>query len=121
MRILVLGGTTFIGRRVVERLHERGDEVLVVHRGHNEPSPWVPVGHLRVDRRALGDHANEVHRFAPEAVVDTYAMTAEDVSAVLPVLPEVPTRVGVQPGRVPGVHRATSRPLRGARAANRGL
>lgn len=93
MRVLVLGGTTFIGRRIVERLYERGDHVLVVHRGHHEPSPWVPVAHLRTDRRTLGDHAEEVHRFAPEAVVDTYAMTAEDVSAVLPVLPEVPTVV----------------------------
>lgn len=93
MRVLVLGGTTFIGRRIVERLYERGDEVLVVHRGHHEPSPWVPVGHLRADRRALSDHAGEINRFAPEAVVDTYALSAEDVNAVLPVLPEVPTVV----------------------------
>jgi hypothetical protein len=33
VRVLVLGGTVFIGRRIVERLRERGDEVLVVHRG----------------------------------------------------------------------------------------
>jgi len=39
MRVLVLGGTTFIGRRVVERLHGRGDEVLVVHRGQHQPAP----------------------------------------------------------------------------------
>lgn len=93
MRVLVLGGTTFIGRRVVERLHERGDQVLVVHRGTHEPSPWVPVDHLRVDRLTLGRHTDDVRRFGPDAVVDTYALTAEHVEAVLPVLPEVPTVV----------------------------
>ena len=93
MRVLVLGGTTFIGRRVVERLYERGDQVLVVHRGHHEPVPWVPVGHLRVDRRELGRRAGEVREFAPTAVGDTCAMTAGDVTAVLEVLPEVPTVV----------------------------
>ena len=36
MRILVIGGTQFIGRRVVELLVGRGDEVLLVHRGTTE-------------------------------------------------------------------------------------
>jgi len=93
MRVLVLGGTTFIGRRVVERLHDRGDEVLVVHRGQHQPAPWVTVDHLLVDRQDLHHHAGEVEEFRPAAVVDTCAMTAGDVTAVLPVLPEVPTVV----------------------------
>lgn len=93
MRVLILGGTAFIGRRVVERLHERGDDVLVVHRGRREPANWVPVGHLHTDRHALHDHADAVRRFAPESIVDAYALTAQDVAAVLPVLPEVPTVV----------------------------
>ncbi len=37
MRVLVLGGTRFIGRRIVELLLARGDEVLVVHRGSRSP------------------------------------------------------------------------------------
>ncbi|PSL01609.1 nucleoside-diphosphate-sugar epimerase [Haloactinopolyspora alba] len=93
MRILVLGGTWFIGRRIVERLHERGDDVLVVHRGRSEPDGWVPVEHLRTDRRDLHAHAGRVRSFAPDAVVDTLALSAADVDAVLPVLPEVPTVV----------------------------
>ena len=35
MRVLVLGGTAFLGRRVVKRLQERGDQILVVHRGRS--------------------------------------------------------------------------------------
>ena len=93
MRVLVLGGTSFIGRRVVERLHECGDQVLVVHRGQHEPTPWVPVGHLHADCRELARHVDQVRDFAPAAVLDSSAMTAEDVVAVLDVLPEVPTVV----------------------------
>lgn len=93
MKVLVLGGTSFIGRRVVERLHQRGDQVLVVHRGHHEPRPWVPVEHLRIDRHDLVHHSDSVREFAPQALVDTYALTANDVIAVQGVLPEVPTVV----------------------------
>jgi 2'-hydroxyisoflavone reductase len=36
-RVLVIGGTLFIGRRLVERLLERGDEVVIMHRGKGTP------------------------------------------------------------------------------------
>lgn len=91
--MLVLGGTRFLGRRIVERLHERGDTVVVVHRGRSAPDPWVPVEQLRTDRRDLAEHADAVHDFAPQAVVDTCALTAVDVDAVVGVLPDVPTVV----------------------------
>ncbi|MGH3693524.1 MAG: NAD-dependent epimerase/dehydratase family protein [Pseudonocardiaceae bacterium] len=93
MRVLVPGGTWFLGRRVVERLHERGDSVLVVHRGRSEPEEWIPARHLHTDRRRLADHAAAVAEFAPDAVVDSCPLTGADVDAVLPVLPEVPTVV----------------------------
>ncbi len=93
MRVLVLGGTWFLGRRVVERLHERGDSVLVVHRGQSEPEGWIPVEHLHTDRRRLTDHAGSIAEFSPDAVVDSCPLTGADVDAVLPVLPEVPTVV----------------------------
>lgn len=93
MRVAVLGGTRFIGRRIVERLVDHGHEVLVVHRGISNPAEWVPVAHLHTDRHALGEHVDQLREFGPEAVVDTYALTAADVEAVLPVLPDVPTVV----------------------------
>lgn len=93
MRVLVIGGTRFLGRRIVERLHERGDEVLVVHRGRCTPKPWVPVEHLVCDRRDLASRAGEVRAFGPEAVVDSCALTGADVDAVLPLLTGPPAVV----------------------------
>jgi len=93
MRVLVIGGTRFPGRRVVERLVERGDEVLVVHRGRSSPDRWVPVKHLLADRRDLALHRAEIRVFDPEAIVDTIALTGADADAVVPVLPPVPAVV----------------------------
>jgi nucleoside-diphosphate-sugar epimerase len=89
MRVLVIGGTEFIGRRTVELLTARGDDVLVVHRGQTEPDP--PRGtHLHVERKDFATRKAEVADFRPDAVVDTIALTAPDVDAVLPHLPDVP-------------------------------
>ncbi|WP_280422537.1 NAD-dependent epimerase/dehydratase family protein [Nocardia carnea] len=93
MRVLILGGTLFLGRRVVERLHARGDQVLLVHRSRSEPADWLPVEHLLTDRHDLAQHRDRIRAFAPEAVIDSCALSAAGVDAVLPVLPEVPTVV----------------------------
>ena len=52
-RVLVIGGTLFIGRTLVERLLERGDEVTILHRGQNNPF----AGHTREIRCDRNDTA----------------------------------------------------------------
>lgn len=48
-RVLVIGGTLFIGRALVDQLLERGDEVVIMHRGSGTPF-GSRVGELRCDR-----------------------------------------------------------------------
>ena len=48
-RVLVIGGTLFIGRALVDRLLERGDEVVIMHRGSGTPY-GNRVGEIRCDR-----------------------------------------------------------------------
>ena len=86
MRALVLGGTRFIGRAVVEELTAAGDEVAVVHRGDTEPADLPAVTHLHADRARFVDVADEASRFGAEAIIDCTAYTAADVDAVLPRL-----------------------------------
>jgi nucleoside-diphosphate-sugar epimerase len=86
LRIVVLGGTRFIGRAIVDELVDRGGhDVLVVHRGTNghPPDLRTDVPHLHADRLALGDVRTELDGFAPDAVLDCAAFGAADADAVL--------------------------------------
>ena len=83
MRVLVLGGTGFVGRHLVARLLVAGDEVLVAHRVPAEPADFPDVPHLHVDRASFAGTGS----FLPDAVVDCCAETAADVAAVHPHLP----------------------------------
>ncbi|MFJ9820285.1 SDR family oxidoreductase [Streptomyces sp. NPDC101151] len=72
MRLLVLGGTEFVGRVVVEAALGRGWEVTVFHRGRHQPPAGVRS--LHGDRTApdgldalAGDHGTW------DAVVDTWS------------------------------------------------
>lgn len=49
MRALVIGGTLFIGRALVEQLLERGDSVAIMHRGQGTPY-GDRVREIRCDR-----------------------------------------------------------------------
>jgi nucleoside-diphosphate-sugar epimerase len=88
MRVLMIGGTKFIGRRVTEQLLARGDEVTVVHRGQTEPAGLAGCRHLHADRRDFASLAAELRSLRPDAVVDTLAMSAAGTGAVLPHLPD---------------------------------
>ena len=48
-RALVIGGTLFIGRALVEQLLERGDDVVIMHRGRGTPF-GTRVGEIVCDR-----------------------------------------------------------------------
>ncbi len=48
-RALVIGGTLLIGRTLVEQLLARGDEVVIMHRGHGTPF-GTRVREIRCDR-----------------------------------------------------------------------
>ncbi len=50
MRLLILGGTVFVGRHIVEAARARGHEVTLFHRGLSNPGAFPGVEHLRGDR-----------------------------------------------------------------------
>ena len=87
LRIAVLGGTRFIGRRIVDELVDGGHDVLVVHRGSTEPDGLADVPHLHADRLDLAAVAPELDAFDPEAVLDCAAFGATDADAVLGAFP----------------------------------
>ena len=88
MRVLILGGTRFIGRRIAADLMARGDDVTVVHRGESEPAELGGCTHLHADRTDLAGRSGQLRALRPDAVIDTRAMTTADAEAVLPHLPD---------------------------------
>lgn len=87
MRVIVFGGTRFIGRAIVEELAGAGHGVLVVHRGNLEPADMPVVEHLHVERTDLVAHRQELAAFGPDAAIDCRALTRADAETVLKALP----------------------------------
>lgn len=83
MRILVIGGTRFIGPAVVGRLSALGHQVTVLHRGQTETELPHSVQHLHTERALLADLAGEFQRLLPDVVIDTAAYTEQDALAVV--------------------------------------
>ncbi|MFG3022658.1 SDR family oxidoreductase [Streptomyces sp. NPDC048254] len=71
MRLLVLGGSEFVGRAVVTAALERGWEVTVFHRGQQPPPPGVRA--LHGDRTAPDGLAALAGGTEWDAVVDTWS------------------------------------------------
>jgi 2'-hydroxyisoflavone reductase len=86
MRILVLGGTQFLGRAVVEAALQRSHDVTMFNRGQTRPELFPDAEKLRGDRD--GDlSALDGRRF--DAVVDTSGYVPRIVRATLDALTDV--------------------------------
>jgi nucleoside-diphosphate-sugar epimerase len=88
VRIIVLGGTRFIGRAAVEELSSAGHEMLIVHRGDTEPDGLPRAEHLHSQRSDLHAHRAELAAFKPDAALDCRALTRADAEAALAAVPD---------------------------------
>lgn len=107
MRILVIGGTNFIGPYVARRLHEQGHALTLFHRGPLAAEPPkerffrgaveadLPEGvrHIYGDRKQLEKHAGTLRELAPEVVLDMIPLNDDDARGVLAVFSGVARRV----------------------------
>jgi|SRR5262245_47633061 len=72
MRLLVLGGTAFLGRAVVEAALARGDSVTLFNRGVTNPELYPGLERLRGD---LGSNLDALRGGVWDAVVDLDPLT----------------------------------------------
>lgn len=70
MRLLILGGTSFVGRHLAEAALDRGWSLSLFHRGKTNPDLFPSAVHLLGDRL---DDLTSLHGKRWDAVVDTSA------------------------------------------------
>lgn len=101
MRVLVIGGTGFVGRHVLPLLVEEGHEVAALHRGTMASSLPEGVHDIRGNRDRLADSRAAIERFAPDVVLDLVLYTERQAREVANTFRGTGTRVvGVSSGDV---------------------
>ncbi len=78
MKILVIGGTRFVGYQLVWRLLAAGHAVTILNRGLNKDAFTARVRRLVADRTNAAEFARAVEPFRFDAVVDFAAYTGAD-------------------------------------------
>jgi len=93
MTVLLLGGTGFIGSRLVHRLDARGHEVVVFHRGETTPDLPERVHAIHGDRNDLGAHADHLRDATPDIVIDVIPYTETHARGVVDVFAGTGARI----------------------------
>jgi nucleoside-diphosphate-sugar epimerase len=128
MRVLIIGGTRFIGPWVVRHLSDAGHEITLFHRNPTQVDLPAGVKHILGDRQRLSDFAGEFQRLAPQVVLDMIPLTEQHARLVVDTFRGLAGRVvaissqdvyraygrliGVEPGPLEPVPLAEDAPLR---------
>jgi nucleoside-diphosphate-sugar epimerase len=83
MRVLVIGGTGFIGPAVVTNLVGRGHDVTLFHRGRASAGLPVQIHHILGDRRGITQSAGAFKSLAPEVVLDMWPQFEQDARVIV--------------------------------------
>lgn len=78
MRVLVLGGTSFIGPSVVRQLVEAGHDVTLFNRGQSAADLPDGIGRITGNRAEIGSYRDQFSDLQADVVLDMYAMSRED-------------------------------------------
>ena len=88
MRVLIIGGTSFMGPFVVNLLSEQGHDIAVFHRGKTEADLPSSVQHIhtgeeRLPIRFLPEHVAAFRQFAPDVVLHMMLFGEQDAQETL--------------------------------------
>lgn len=96
MKILIIGGTGFIGPFVVKELKEQGHELAIFNRGNNNS---IISGHqiafISGDKHDLYNFRTEFKKFMPEVVIHMGAYSKSDADIVIKTFEGITERIVV--------------------------
>ncbi|HEY1789000.1 MAG TPA: NAD-dependent epimerase/dehydratase family protein, partial [Verrucomicrobiae bacterium] len=93
MKVLIIGGTRFIGPYVVRRLLDLGHNVMVFSRNRNRQSLPHGVWHFWEERKALPSFRQEFINWAPDVILDMCAYTEAQAREAMAVFKGVCGRI----------------------------
>ncbi|GAA6619576.1 NAD-dependent epimerase/dehydratase family protein [Scytonema sp. NUACC26] len=93
MKILVIGGTNFIGPHVIRHLCQLGHEVTVFHRGQTIAELPTNVRQIFGDTLHLQKFKSQFEEIAPQIVVDMILLTEQDAVALMNTFKGIAKRV----------------------------
>ena len=102
MRMLIIGGSGFIGPHVVRALTGAGHEVFVFHRGTRRSNPADPAGEgasapqvveIFGDRQRLSDHSVALRRLVPDVIIDLVLSSGRQARELMSAFRGTATRV----------------------------
>jgi len=85
VRIIVLGGGGFVGRRVEKRLLREGHDVAVFRRSPADDPKQTEVRRLTGDVTHLAENRDALRRLQPDAVIHMQALSEHDARETLDV------------------------------------
>jgi nucleoside-diphosphate-sugar epimerase len=92
MKVLLMGGTGFIGPAVVRQLQKHGHVVAVFHRGTSS-AVEEQVERIIGDRRNVADYRTDFQRFAPDVVVDLILSSGKQAEVLMDTFVGIVERV----------------------------
>lgn len=92
MRILIIGGTGFIGPHVVLRLVEMEHGITLFHRGQTKADLPSSIKHILGDRKKLPDFEAQFKQLAPDVVLDMFPLAKQDALAVVSTFKDIAPR-----------------------------
>lgn len=93
MRILIIGGTRFMGPYVTKNLRAAGHEVTLFHRGQTKAELPEGVSEILGNRDHLPEYAGELQKLAPEVVLDMMVMHEQHARDLMQTFANMAQRV----------------------------
>jgi nucleoside-diphosphate-sugar epimerase len=107
---LVIGGTRFIGRHVVEDLRNHGYDVTIFNRGnHDNPFAEEDVTHIEGDRTDTTDLRTAALSAKPDLVIDCVAYKPGEVETAVDVFSDADAYVYISSGSAYGTEEVPKR------------
>jgi|TARA_B110000263_G_C15269806_1_gene492903 nucleoside-diphosphate-sugar epimerase len=81
MKVLVIGGTRYMGKILVQTLLDEGNDVSVLSRGNEKPSWWNNINHIKADRNNENELKEALQNYSFDWVFDFQAYRKEHVES----------------------------------------